>query len=158
MFRYLWIAAAVLVADQATKFMAVKQLSPHVELPIAPFLNLTLVHNPGAAFGFLSQASGWQNAFFIVVALVACGVILYMLRRLAAADRLIAAGLMLILGGAVGNLLDRLFYGYVIDFVDVYYGTWHWPAFNAADSAITLGAMILIVDAVRPVRRHGSAA
>jgi signal peptidase II len=111
-------------------------------------LNLVLVHNTGAAFGFLSSAGGWQNIFFIAIALAASAFILWMSWRLESKDRLLAIALMLVLGGALGNLLDRLIHGYVIDFIDVYYGTWHWPAFNVADSAITVGAALLIADAL----------
>lgn len=146
--RYFWIAALVVVADQLTKVAALKYLTRHAELAITPFLNFTLVYNPGAAFGFLSDAGGWQNRFFIGIALVACAVIIYMVHRLGPRDRLVAVAFMLILGGAVGNVIDRLVYGFVIDFVDVYYGTWHWPAFNVADSAITVGAVLLVIDAL----------
>lgn len=155
MLRYVWIAVAVIVADQLTKLAAVRYLVRHAEVAVAPFLNLTLVYNPGAAFGFLSDAGGWQNRFFIGVALIACAVIVYMVRRLGPRDRLVAVAFMLILGGAVGNVIDRLFYGYVIDFIDVYYRTWHWPAFNLADSAITIGAALLVIDAVAlGARKH----
>ena len=145
--RLLWIAAAVFVSDQLTKFAAADYLTRHGDVKVTSFLNLALVHNTGAAFGFLSSASGWQNIFFIVVALIAGVVILWMFWRLNIEDRFIASGLMLILGGALGNLADRLMHGYVVDFIDVYYGTWHWPAFNIADSAITVGAILLMVDA-----------
>ena len=128
MWRYLWIAIVVLVIDQLTKFAATGYLTQHGEIPLAPFLNLVLVHNTGAAFGFLSSAGGWQNVFFIVVAVAACAFILWMNWRLGARDKLLAVALMLVLGGALGNLVDRLIHGYVIDFIDVYYGTWHWPA------------------------------
>ncbi len=148
MWRYLWVAVVVLILDQLTKVTAADYLALHDEVKLLPFLSLTLVHNTGAAFGFLSSANGWQNIFFIVVALIACIVILWMSRRLAAKDILLASGLMLILGGAAGNLTDRLIHGYVIDFIDVYYRTWHWPAFNIADSAITVGAVLLAVDAL----------
>ncbi len=147
MWRYLWIAAAVFVSDQATKYLAEDYLTRHGDVQLTSFLNFALVHNTGAAFGFLSSASGWQNIFFIVVASVACIVILWMTWRLAANDLVLGTGLMLVLGGAAGNLTDRLFHGYVIDFVDVYYRAWHWPAFNVADSAITVGAVLLIIDA-----------
>lgn len=145
--RYAWIAAAVVIADQLTKLAAVEYLMRHAEVAIAPFLNFTLVYNRGAAFGFLSDAGGWQNRFFIGVALIACAVIAYLVRRLDPRERLAAVAFMLILGGAAGNLIDRLLYGYVIDFIDVYYGAWHWPAFNVADSAITVGAVLLVIDA-----------
>ncbi len=154
MWQRLWIAVAVVVLDQLTKFAATGYLSQHGEIHLAPFLNLVLVHNTGAAFGFLSSAGGWQNVFFIIVALAASIFILWMYRRLSAQDKLLATGLMLVLGGALGNLIDRLIHGYVIDFIDVYYGTWHWPAFNVADSAITIGAVLLVIDALRPGLRH----
>lgn len=146
MFKWLWLAVTVLLLDQATKQLALAQLALHEPVAILPLLNLTLVYNKGAAFGFLSSASGWQNVFFIVVALVACGVILTLLRQ--TRERLFAVALMLVLGGAIGNLVDRLIYGYVIDFVDVYYQSWHWPVFNVADSAITIGAILIAIDAI----------
>jgi len=147
MWRYLWIAVMVLVFDQLTKYLATDHLLRQGEVKVAPFLNLVLVHNSGAAFGFLSGADGWQNAFFIFVAVVASIFILWMISRLHRGEMLLALGLMLILGGALGNLTDRLIHGYVIDFIDVYYRTWHWPAFNIADSAITVGAVLLVMDA-----------
>ncbi len=146
--RLLWIAVIVFIIDQLTKFVAADYLLRHGDIKLAPFLSLALVHNTGAAFGFLSSASGWQNILFIVIASLACLVILWLIWRMDKQDMLLAMGLMLILGGAAGNLADRLVHGYVIDFIDVYYRTWHWPAFNVADSAITLGAAILIWDAL----------
>lgn len=156
--RWLWIAVVVLALDQAGKWLALEKLVLHESVPLAPFLNLTLVYNKGAAFGFLSSASGWQNLLFVGIALVATGVILYLLRRLGATDRFMAVALMLILGGAIGNLIDRLAYGHVVDFIDVYYGTWHWPAFNVADSAITVGAVMIALDALGFGRSTGRAA
>ncbi len=146
--RLLWIAVVVFIADQATKYLASSYLMRHGDVPLTAFMNFALVHNTGAAFGFLSSASGWQNIFFIVVASVACVAILWMSWRLKADDLVLGAGLMLILGGAAGNLADRIIHGYVIDFIDVYYDTWHWPAFNVADSAITVGAVLLALDAL----------
>jgi len=156
MWRLLWITAAVFVADQLTKFAAADYLTRHGDVQLTSFLNFALVHNTGAAFGFLSSASGWQNIFFIVVTLIAGMVILWMFRRLNPKDKFLASGLMLILGGALGNLADRLIHGYVVDFIDVYYGTWHWPAFNVADSAITIGAALLAIDALglRPHKKQ----
>jgi len=148
MWRLLWIAAVVFVSDQLTKFAAADYLTRHGDVQLTSFLNFVLVHNTGAAFGFLSSASGWQNILFIVVASVACIVILWMTWRLTTNDHVLGAGLMLVLGGAAGNLTDRLLHGYVIDFVDVYYRAWHWPAFNVADSAITVGAIMLLLDAM----------
>jgi len=155
MWRLLWIAAVVFVSDQLTKFAASDYLTRHGDVQLTSFLNFALVHNTGAAFGFLSSASGWQNIFFIVVASIACMAILWMAWRLKADDFLLGAGLMLVLGGAAGNLTDRLFHGYVIDFIDVYFRTWHWPAFNVADSAITVGAVMLLLDAMGPNSTKG---
>lgn len=147
MLRFLWLAVVVFILDQATKWLAVAYIGPRGIVNVLPFFDLVLVHNTGAAFGFLSQAGGWQNIFFVAVAIVISSVILVMTYRLGAKDRLLAVALMLVLGGALGNLVDRLRLGYVIDFLDVYYGAWHWPAFNVADSAITIGALLLILDA-----------
>jgi signal peptidase II len=115
-------------------------------IPLLPFFKLTYVHNTGAAFSFLSEAGGWQRWFFAGLALVISVVIAVWLSRLEKNETLLAVALSLILGGAVGNLIDRLAYGYVIDFLDVYYGTWHWPAFNIADSAITLGVVLMLAE------------
>jgi signal peptidase II len=142
------IALAVVVLDQLTKWAALSYLVPRAEVPITPFLNLALVYNRGAAFGFLNDAAGWQNAFFIGIALIACVVIGYLLYRAETRTSIAAIGLTLILGGAIGNVIDRLTYGHVIDFIDVYYHSWHWPAFNVADSAITIGAVLLVLDAL----------
>ncbi|MCU0937357.1 MAG: signal peptidase II [Gammaproteobacteria bacterium] len=147
--RWLWLSAFVVALDQLTKWLASALLTLHDPLPVAPFFNLTLTHNPGAAFSFLSQAGGWQRWFFAAVALgVSVAVVLWM-RRVPRGEWWVSAGLALVLGGAVGNLLDRLVLGYVVDFVDLYYGTWHWPAFNVADSAITAGVAVLLIDALR---------
>jgi signal peptidase II len=147
MLRLWWIAAVVCVADQATKLLAVSHLQAG-EIPLTPFLNLALAFNTGAAFSLLSSAGGWQNLFFVIVALVISVVILLMVRRLGASEAQVAVALMLVLGGAAGNLVDRIRLGYVIDFIDVYYRAWHWPTFNVADSAITLGAALLVLDAL----------
>ncbi len=154
MWRLLWIAVVVFICDQLTKFVAADYLLRHGDLKLAPFLNLTLVHNTGAAFGILSSASGWQNHFFIFIALVACVVMLWVIWRLDTKDILLATGLMLVLGGAMGNLFDRLIQGYVVDFIDIYFHSWHWPAFNIADSAITVGAVVLALDTLGLMRRN----
>ena len=146
--RYLWIAIVVGVLDQLTKFVIADYLEQREEVNLMLFLSLRLVHNTGAAFGFLSSAGGWQNIFFIIIALLACAVILWLIWRLETKDTLLASGLTLVLGGAAGNLTDRLIHGYVIDFIDFHYRTWHWPVFNVADSAITVGAVLLVIDAL----------
>jgi signal peptidase II len=144
--RWLTIAGVVLILDQVTKIAAAASLVLHEPVGLLPFFNLTLIHNSGAAFGFLSWASGWQNLFFIVVAAVACVVIVVMLQRMGGRDPWLATALALILGGAAGNLIDRVLYGYVVDFADFFVGAWHWPAFNVADSAISIGAVLLVAD------------
>ena len=153
--RWLWLTALIIVIDQASKLWAVASLQLYQSIEVLPFFNLTLVHNPGAAFSFLSDASGWQRWFFVVLASVISVVILVWMRRLAASERRPAVALALILGGAVGNVLDRFQHGYVIDFIDVYYRDWHWPAFNVADSAITVGAALMILDALVGARKSG---
>ncbi len=151
--RWLWLSAVVVAIDQLTKWLASTLLVFHEPLPVVPFLNLTLTHNPGAAFSFLSQAGGWQRWFFAAVAVgVSIAVVLWM-RRVPRGEWWVSAGLALVLGGALGNLLDRLVLGHVVDFVDLYYGTWHWPAFNVADSAITAGVAALLIDALRGQQR-----
>jgi len=147
MLKYLMVTAGVVALDQLTKLAAAAYLV-RGSIDLAPFLSLTLIHNTGAAFGFLNRAGGWQNFFFIGVASVACAVILYMLRRLPRRELLVGVGLALILGGALGNLIDRLLHGHVIDFILFYYRTWQWPAFNVADSAISVGAVLLVFDAL----------
>jgi signal peptidase II len=113
---------------------------------IMPFVNLTYVHNTGAAFSFLSEAGGWQRWFFAALAIIISIVIAVWLSRLKSHETLLAVSLSLVLGGAIGNLIDRLAYGYVIDFLDVYVPSWHWPAFNVADSAITLGVVLMLLE------------
>lgn len=145
--KWLWLSALVIVADQLTKTMAVELLQYHEPLAVLSGFNLTLVHNTGAAFSFLRDAGGWQRWFFIALSASISIIILIWLCRLSARRKWLACSLALILGGALGNLWDRIELGYVIDFIDIYYRTWHWPAFNIADSAITIGAGILIIDA-----------
>ncbi len=146
MLKWLWLSLLALVLDQASKLIIDSSMQLYQSIPVIPFFNLTYVHNTGAAFSFLSEAGGWQRWFFAGLALVISVVIAVWLSRLQKYETLLAAALSLILGGAVGNLIDRLAYGYVIDFLDVYYGTRHWPAFNIADSAITLGVMLMLVE------------
>jgi len=147
--RWLWLAGLALVLDQLTKLAIMGSLTAYQDvIPLTGFFNLVHVHNTGAAFSLFADQPGWQRAFFMVLASVAAVVIVYLLRR-TRGQPLFCGSLSLILGGAVGNLIDRVQYGYVIDFLDFYVGTWHWPAFNVADSAITLGAALLIWDSFR---------
>lgn len=147
MLKWLWISVVIIALDQITKVVASGAMSLHESIPLMPFFNLTLAHNPGAAFSFLSDAGGWQRWFFTAIALGVSGAIVVWLARLPTTDRWMAVALTLILGGAIGNVWDRIMLGYVIDFLDIYVGDWHWPAFNVADSAITVGAVMLGIDA-----------
>ncbi len=149
MLKWLWLSLLVIVLDQLTKLWASSALSYGDPLAILPSFNLTLMFNTGAAFSFLNQAGGWQRWLFAFIALVVSAVLLLWMRRLNRSERWLAIALALVLGGALGNLIDRLYLGYVIDFVDVYYDKWHWPAFNVADSAIFIGVVMLIIDSLR---------
>lgn len=151
--RWLWIAVLVAAFDQASKLWVDSVLALYQSIELAPSLNVTLIHNTGAAFSFLSEASGWQRWFFVALALAVGAGILVWLRRLDCRNRLPSIGLALILGGALGNVIDRVQHGHVIDFIDVYYGRWHWPAFNVADSAITVGAVLMVFDALVGTRK-----
>jgi signal peptidase II len=145
--KWFWLAGVVLILDQGSKWIADSLLGPRDAIPLLPFLALRKAYNQGAAFSFLSDASGWQRWFFVGLALLVIGVLVAWLRRLPKEQWRMALALALILGGAAGNVVDRLLYGHVIDFIDLYYGVWHWPTFNIADSAITLGAVLLLLDA-----------
>ena len=149
---WLGIATIVILLDQISK-IAISQLFVYGELrPVIPFFNLTLLYNKGAAFSFLSSANGWQRYFFTGIGIVAAVIILLMLRR-HSGQWLFCWALALILGGAIGNVIDRIVYGHVIDFLDVYIQSWHWPAFNIADSAICIGAALFIFDELRRVQK-----
>ncbi|ACR29941.1 signal peptidase II [Burkholderia glumae] len=148
---WLGISLIVILFDQLTKIAVLKTFSYGVMHPITSFFNLTLVFNRGAAFGFLSAASGWQRWAFTALGIAATLVICYLLKR-HGHQRLFSLSLALILGGALGNVIDRLMYGHVIDFLDFHLRGSHWPAFNLADSAITIGAVLLVYDELRRVR------
>lgn len=145
-FIWLLVSALVVALDMWTKNIASDSLILYRPVELTSWLNLTLAHNYGAAFSFLSDAGGWQRWLFTGLALVVTGVLLVWLLRLPATEKLTAAALALIIGGAIGNLADRIKHGYVVDFIDVYYRDWHWPAFNLADSAITCGVILLLLD------------
>ncbi len=145
---WLWITVLVFILDQFTKHLATENLGYHQPVNLLPFFNFTLAHNKGAAFSFLSDASGWQRWFFTVIALAVSVFIVFWMKKLSVKDRWLAIALSLILGGALGNVWDRSTLGYVIDFIDVFYGDYHWPIFNIADSAISIGATMLIIDAL----------
>ena len=148
-YKWFSIAALIIVADQITKYVASSMLLMHEPVAVLPFFNFTLMHNTGAAFSFLADQGGWQRWFFAVLALVVSIVLAVWLSRLKAHETWLALALSLVLGGAIGNLIDRVYYGYVIDFIDVYYNASHWPAFNIADSAISIGAVMLVIDTFR---------
>jgi signal peptidase II len=150
---WLPLAVAVVALDQATKLAAEQWLGYWQPVPVLPFLNLTLSYNPGAAFSLLGSASGWQRWLFVGAALLISGVLVVWLRRLPPGGRWLPIGLSLLLGGAIGNLIDRLAYGHVIDFIHVYYDRWHYPIFNVADSAITVGAVMIVIHTLWLERR-----
>jgi signal peptidase II len=154
-----WYALALLLVllDQLSKQWVSASFSYGEARAVTGFFNLVLTHNQGAAFSFLASAGGWQRVFFISIALIAIVVISVLLAR-HAGEKLFCLSLALILGGAIGNVVDRILLGYVVDFLDFYVAAWHWPAFNLADSAITVGAVLMIVDSFFPGTRRAGAA
>lgn len=140
------LSILVIVCDQASKYWAGVSLIPYKPMPVLPMLNFTLAFNTGAAFSFLNGAGDWHRWFFAGFSLIMSTVLLVWLYRIPNESRLLSAGISLILGGAVGNLIDRAFYGYVVDFIDVYYQHHHFATFNIADSAICIGAAFFILD------------
>jgi signal peptidase II len=142
---WLLLSVAIFVGDQLTKHFVSEALSLHEVIPVIPFLNITLSHNPGAAFSFLGDAGGWQHYLFATVAILISFIMVIWLYRLPSSDRWTACALTLIIGGALGNLWDRMTLGYVVDFIDFYIRNWHFATFNIADSAICVGAGILIL-------------
>ena len=147
--NWLWLTLLVILVDQWTKRLVTSRLDEFEAVVLLPVLDFMRLHNEGAAFSFLSNASGWQRWFFITLAIGVSGGILVWLRRLPArGQNLLAAGLCLVMGGALGNVIDRTRLGHVIDFIRVHYAEWYFPAFNVADSAITIGAGLLILDMI----------
>lgn len=146
MLKWLWLSLLVLILDQASKLTIDASMQLFESIPLLPGFNLTYVHNTGAAFSFLSEAGGWQRWLFAGLAVVMSSIIAIWLLRLQKHETLMASALSLVLGGAIGNLIDRIAYGYVIDFLDVYYQDWHWPAFNIADSAICIGVGLMLLE------------
>ncbi len=170
MLRWLWLAVVVIALDQVTKVWANTVLPLYTPVDIFTGLNFTLSYNPGAAFSFLASAGGWQRWFFTVLALGVSVFIVLWVRKLKSHEGGLAVSLVLILGGALGNVIDRIYLGHVVDFIDVYYlaegclpffgqviandgASCHWPAFNIADSAIFLGAVLMVVDSFRQHKR-----
>jgi signal peptidase II len=155
--RWFVLAALVVLADQATKALVLARFAPGEQVALAPFFNLVLVYNKGAAFSFLSNAAGWQKPVLVAFAIGAAVIVSILIVR-RPGERLLCSGLALILGGALGNVVDRLRFGQVVDFLDFHAAAYHWPAFNVADSAITVGAALLILEGfVHRERRAGAA-
>ena len=150
------VAAAIVALDQLTKWIVLERFVPGERLEVTGFFNLVLVFNRGAAFSFLAGAGGWQTPLLVAFALLAAVVVSVMLVR-TPGRRAFRGGLALILGGALGNVVDRLRFGHVVDFLDVHAAGWHWPAFNVADSAITVGAVLLILDSFAGHERRAGA-
>jgi signal peptidase II len=149
---WLSLAALVLLADQATKWLVLQAMPLGEVIPITGFFNLVHVRNPGAAFSFLADAGGWQRWLFAVFAIGVSALLIFMMRR-APGQRLFCFAAALVIGGAIGNLIDRLVFGEVIDFLDFHWQGWHWPAFNIADSGITVGAFLIIADEFLRMRK-----
>lgn len=153
--RWLPFSAALIVLDQATKAWVSRWLEYGETIPVFPMLNITLRHNTGAAFSFLADASGWQRWFFAALAIGVGSAIVVWLRRIdTRINKLLAASLALIFAGAIGNVIDRLRLGHVVDFIHVYWNDAHFPAFNVADSAITVGAILMLLDAFMDGRKE----
>ena len=143
--KWLWISLLVVVLDQATKQIAESLLTPHQAVNLLPFFDWYLTYNTGAAFSFLANAGGWQRWLFTAIAIVISVVIVQWIRKLPPEETMTAFSLSLILGGAIGNLIDRVYLGHVIDYIQVWLGNYPWPAFNIADAAISVGAALLIL-------------
>ncbi len=152
MLKWIWVTLVVIVVDQLTKYIASTSLDMYQPIAVMPMFNWTLMHNPGAAFSFLANESGWQRWFFAVIAVVVSIVIFIWIKKLEQHEKWQAIALALILGGAIGNVIDRIWLGYVVDFIQVYYQQWYWPAFNIADSAISIGVAMIIIESIREYR------
>jgi signal peptidase II len=144
--RFLWLSLLVLVSDQYTKALVLENIELYQAIQILPFFNLTHVYNYGAAFSILHDAGGWQRWFFTIIAFAVSALVLWWLKQTTKQQIMLPIAFSLIIGGAFGNAYDRLVNGYVIDFLVLYYQDWYWPAFNVADSAICIGAVLLIID------------
>lgn len=155
---WLLLTLAVIALDQWTKHLVLERFMERERLVLHPMLDLVRLHNTGAAFSFLSDASGWQHWLFVGLGVgVSIGILIWLMRLPRRGHQLTAAGLALVMGGALGNVIDRAAWGYVVDFIHVHYGEWYFPAFNVADSSITIGAVLLILDSVLEGRRRDAA-
>ena len=152
--NWMILAALIVIADQITKYYASLELKMYKAVAVMPMFNFTLMHNEGAAFSFLSEAGGWQRWFFTIISFVVSVVLVFWIKKLKPEEKFQAMAFSLILGGAIGNLIDRVRFGYVVDFIEIYWNSngmhYSWPAFNIADSAITIGVTILIIDTIFP--------
>ena len=149
--KWLIFAVVIILCDQATKAWALGFLNHGHPVAVTSFFNLTLVYNMGAAFGFLAKAGGWQRHILAAIAIAASIILLILLNKHQRNTQL-AYAFSLLLGGAIGNVIDRFMYGYVVDFLDFYYANYHWPAFNIADSAIFIGAVLIVLDSLKSKR------
>jgi signal peptidase II len=149
---WLGLSGLIILIDLLSKIFVKNNLAEGASKVVTSFLNWTLVFNPGAAFSFLAHADGWQRWFFTGLGIIAAIVIIWLIRK-NAYQTLFALAMSLILSGAIGNVIDRIVYGAVVDFIDIHYAGWHWPAFNIADSAITLGVILLILDEIKRVNK-----
>ena len=152
--RWLWLSIVVLAVDQLTKWAALAGLSYAHPVEVLPFFDLTLLYNTGAAFSFLADHDGWQRWFFVFLAGVITAALLAWLVFVAIRDWRVKAGITAVIGGAIGNVIDRVAYGHVVDFLDFHVAGWHWPAFNIADAAITIGVALIIWAELRPAGRE----
>lgn len=144
--RWIWLTVVFFFLDQVSKYLAVTYIEPHQVIEVMPFFNLVVRYNPGAAFSFLADAGGWQVVFFTAISILVSLTIVIWLFNTPMKNRWLNIALSLILAGALGNLYDRVTLGQVIDFIDWYYASYHWPAFNVADSAIMLGALMMVLE------------
>jgi signal peptidase II len=154
--RWLWLAGLVFMADISIKLFVMKEMTYGWanRIEVLPFFNFLYAHNYGAAFSFLSDQAGWQRWFFTGIAIAVCGLLAYWMRKAPQTDKLNNIAYALIIGGAIGNVFDRLVHGFVVDYLDFYWGNYHWPAFNLADAAICIGAGLIILDGFRSNKKE----
>ncbi|HGJ5856301.1 signal peptidase II [Arsenophonus nasoniae] len=155
--RWLWLTVVILIVDLSSKQLILNHFQLYESIPLMPYFNLAYAQNPGAAFSFLADKGGWQRWFFAFVAIVICVVLIVMMYRQSVNKKLSNIAYALVIGGALGNLCDRLVHGFVVDFIDFYVGDWHWPTFNIADMAICVGAALIILDSCINTDKKASA-
>ncbi|HGJ5858130.1 MAG TPA: signal peptidase II [Arsenophonus nasoniae] len=155
--RWLWLTVVILIVDLSSKQLILNHFQLYESIPLMPYFNLAYAQNPGAAFSFLADKGGWQRWFFSFVAIVICVVLIVMMYRQSVNKKLSNIAYALVIGGALGNLCDRLVHGFVVDFIDFYVGDWHWPTFNIADMAICVGAALIILDSCINTDKKASA-